>query len=136
MRIHSSNFRQLGFVAQPTLAEMAAVAQARTGTAHRQSSSTTWAAARCWRRRFGLAPGSMVQESLAAGADIVTFSGDKLLGGPQAGLIVGKAELIATMRRHPMARALRVDKMTLAALDATLLSYQRGRAWSTFPSGR
>ena len=134
MRIHSSNFRQLGFVAQPTLAEMAAVAHARTGDGAPAiliddlGSGTLLETA-----RFGLAPEPMVQESLAAGADIVTFSGDKLLGGPQAGLIVGKAELIETMRRHPMARALRVDKMTLAALDATLLSYQRGRALVDIP---
>ena len=134
MRIHSSNFRQLGFVAQPTPAEMAAVAHAPTGAGAPAiliddlGSGTLLETA-----RFGLAPEPMIQESLAAGADIVTFSGDKLLGGPQAGLIVGKAELIETMRRHPMARALRVDKMTLAALDATLLSYQRDRALVDIP---
>lgn len=134
MRVHSSNFRQIGFVTQPTLAEMAAIAHDSHDDRPAPiliddlGSGTLLETA-----RFGLAPEPMVQESLAAGADIVTFSGDKLLGGPQAGLIVGKAELIATVRRHPMARALRVDKMTLAALDATLLSYQRGRALDEIP---
>jgi L-seryl-tRNA(Ser) seleniumtransferase len=75
----------------------------------------------------------MVQESLAAGADLVTFSGDKLLGGPQAGLLVGHGELVAKLRRHPLARALRVDKITIAGLQATLLHYLRGEAVREVP---
>ena len=86
--------------------------------------------------QFGLAPEPMVQSSVRAGADVITFSGDKLLGGPQAGLIVGKAEFIAELRSHPLARALRVDKMTLAALDATFGAYRRGRAADEIPVWR
>jgi L-seryl-tRNA(Ser) seleniumtransferase len=138
MRVHSSNFRQIGFVTEPRLEELAEIVHAQYGEAGEPAlliddlgSGTLLATA-----DYGLAPEPMVQESLAAGADIVTFSGDKLLGGPQAGLILGRAELIAHLRRHPMTRALRVDKMTLAALDATLRSYRRGRAAEEIPVWR
>jgi L-seryl-tRNA(Ser) seleniumtransferase len=110
LKVHPSNFRIDGFTAQPSVAELAAigvpvVADIGSGLL----------------RRHPLLPGEPDAGSwLAAGAALVTASGDKLLGGPQAGLLLGRADLVAQLARHPLARALRVDKMTLAALEATL----------------
>ena len=129
MRVHASNFKQIGFVAMPSLADLAELAHAQNVILIDDLGSGTLLET----SRYGLAAEPTVQASLQAGADLVTFSGDKLLGGPQAGIIVGRKSLLAQLRRHPMARALRVDKLTFAALDATLRSYQRGRATEELP---
>jgi L-seryl-tRNA(Ser) seleniumtransferase len=132
MRIHTSNFRLTGFVHETSLAELAALGRARGVPVLDDLGSGTLLPT----ARYGLAPEPTVQESVAAGADLVTFSGDKLLGGPQAGLIVGRAALVERLRRHPLARALRVDKTTIAGLEATLLAYLRGRATEEIPIWR
>jgi len=132
MRVHSSNFKQIGFVTMPTLAELTAVTHARGLLLIDDLGSGTLLDTAA----YGLAPEPTVQASVRAGADLITFSGDKLLGGPQAGIVVGRAELVAQLRRHPMARALRVDKLTLAALEATLHSYRRERAVQELPVWR
>jgi L-seryl-tRNA(Ser) seleniumtransferase len=132
MRIHTSNFQLVGFVHETSLAEMAAVGHEHDVPVLDDLGSGTLLDT----APFGLAPEPTVAQSVAAGADLVAFSGDKLLGGPQAGLLVGRADLIATLKRHPLARALRVDKTTIAGLEATLLSYVRGRAVEEIPVWR
>jgi L-seryl-tRNA(Ser) seleniumtransferase len=136
MRVHSSNFKQIGFVTMPDLAELAEVVRRHNSSRAGEPLlliDDLGSGSLLDTSVYGLAPEPLVQESLAAGADVVTFSGDKLLGGPQAGLILGRKGLIDRIRRHPLARALRVDKLTLAALDATLRSYLRGRATEEIP---
>lgn len=133
MRVHASNFQQLGFVTKPSLAQLVEIAQAVEWPGPPLVIDDLGSGTLLDTAPFGLSPEPTVQESVAAGADIVTFSGDKLLGGPQAGLIVGKAELIERIRRHPLTRALRVDKLTLAGLEATLQAYRRGSALEEIP---
>lgn len=129
MRVHFSNFRQLGFTAEVGLADLVSLAHSQGLLVVDDLGSGTLLDTTL----FGLSSEPTVQASVAAGADLVAFSGDKLMGGPQAGLIVGRAELIARLRSHPLARALRVGKMTLAALNATLRHYLRGDALSALP---
>jgi L-seryl-tRNA(Ser) seleniumtransferase len=129
LRAHHSNFRIIGFTSEPPLEEI-------TALAHRQGVlviDDLGSGALLDTTRFGLAHEPMVQESLAAGADLVCFSGDKLLGGPQAGIIVGKAELVAKLKKHPLARAVRADKLCLAALSATLMHYLKDEVERTIP---
>ncbi len=130
--VHSSNFRLVGFVHEPGVAELARVAREKGVllVVDLGSGALLDTAA------FGLGHEPTVQDCLGAGADLVTFSGDKLVGGPQAGIVVGRGELIAELRQHPLARALRVDKLTIAALSATLASYLTGRAVEELPVWR
>jgi L-seryl-tRNA(Ser) seleniumtransferase len=129
LRVHSSNFKQIGFVEEAPLEELAQLAHA-----HRlYAVDDLGSGALIDTAAYGLAHEPMVQESLRAGMDLVAFSGDKLLGGPQAGILVGKRALIDLLKRHPLARALRADKLTLAALVATLLHYRRGEALDKVP---
>ena len=132
LRVHSSNFRQIGFTAEVSLAELVVLGQAHDLPVVDDLGSGTLLDTTA----FGLACEPRVQDSVQAGATLVTFSGDKLLGGPQAGLIVGRKDAIAHLRSHPLTRALRVDKTTLAALAATLGHYLRGDAVETIPVWR
>ena len=117
LRVHTSNYRIVGFTAEPTLEELATLAHERGAILVDDLGSGALSDLDLFAEEPAL------QESIAAGCDIVTFSGDKLLGGPQAGIAVGGAVSIETMRRHPLARALRIDKLDLAALDALLRLY-------------
>lgn len=119
LRAHQSNFKIIGFSSEPGLEELVALAR-KFGVAVLDDLGS---GALLDTARFGLAHEPTVQESLAAGVDLVCFSGDKLLGGPQAGILVGKADLINKIKKHPLARAVRADKLCLTALCATLLHY-------------
>ena len=132
LRAHRSNFRMTGFVTDPTLAEMAGLAHSRGLLVGNDLGSGTLLDT----ADYGFSHEPTIQESLTAMADIVSCSGDKLLGGPQAGIILGRADLIAQLRRFPLTRALRVDKTTLAGLQATLLHYVKGEAIREVPVWR
>ncbi len=132
LRAHSSNFRIIGFTAEPGIGELAEIG-ARHGL---PVVDDLGSGALLDTARFGLGHEPMVQESLASGAALTLFSGDKLLGGPQAGILAGRAELVAKAREHPLARAVRADKFTLAALEATLIHYLRGEAEREVPVWR
>ena len=132
MRAHTSNFKLIGFTHQPDLAELVELAHQYgvpflddLGSGCLLDTSI-----------YGLSHEPMVQESLSAGVDLVCFSGDKLLGGPQAGIILGKADLVAKLKRHPLARAIRADKLCLSGLTATLQHYLKGDAEQSIPVWR
>jgi L-seryl-tRNA(Ser) seleniumtransferase len=128
-RAHRSNFDIIGFTTEPNLEDISRVAHdAQIPMVDDLGSGSLLDTA-----AYGLGHETTVQESLAAGADLVCFSGDKLLGGPQAGIIVGKSNLIAKLKSHPLARAIRADKLALAALSATLLHYLKNEATKKIP---
>jgi L-seryl-tRNA(Ser) seleniumtransferase len=132
LRVHTSNFRIIGFAESPSLSDLASLAHERGLLLLDDLGS----GALLNTTQFGLGKEPTVQESLDAGADLVFFSGDKLLGGPQAGIIAGRRDLVDKLRRHPLARALRLDKMTIAALTATLTHYVKNEALEKVPVWR
>ena len=127
LRVHPSNFKVTGFTDKPSLEELVALSQ-RTGIPLVEDLGSGCLVDLS---EYGISEPT-VRQSVEVGVGIVTFSGDKLLGGPQAGIIAGKKDLIARVRRHPLFRALRVDKLTIAALEATLGAYLRA-AWEEIP---
>jgi L-seryl-tRNA(Ser) seleniumtransferase len=125
LRVHQSNFRVVGFTEQPPLAEAARLAERHGLVLVDDLGSGVLEELR---------DEPSARDSLAAGAHLVCFSGDKLLGGPQAGIVAGRADLVERLRRHPLQRALRADKLTLAALEGTLALYRNPpRAWAEIP---
>jgi L-seryl-tRNA(Ser) seleniumtransferase len=132
LRVHSSNFRIVGFAESAGLDELSALARRKNLLVLDDLGS----GALLDTAKYGLAHEPTPMESLQAGADLVCFSGDKLLGGPQAGLIAGKRAAVARLRKHPMTRALRVDKVTLAGIQATLLHYMKDEATKEIPVWR
>ncbi len=129
LHVHHSNFKIIGFTEEPPLSELVKLGNRYDIPVIDDLGS----GALLDTSRFGLAHEPMVQESLKAGAALVSFSGDKLLGGPQAGILAGRTDLIQKIKRHPLARALRVDKLCLAALSATLLHYLKDEAEREIP---
>jgi L-seryl-tRNA(Ser) seleniumtransferase len=132
LRVHPSNFRLEGFVEAPDPAALATLAHDHGALVVDDLGS----GALLDTAGYGLAHEPTPSERLAAGADVVTFSGDKLVGGPQAGLVVGRAELIARLRKDPLARAMRPDKTILAGIAATLALYRAGVATREIPVWR
>ena len=132
LKVHASNFRVEGFTAEVGMRELVELGD-RLGVAvlHDVGSGSLLPT-----DRYGLAHEPMPQESVSAGMGLVFFSGDKLLGGPQAGIVVGRRELVSRLARHPLARAVRIDKLSLASLTATLTHYLKGEAEQEVPVWR
>ncbi len=132
VRAHSSNFRTIGFTTEVPVPELVELADWKTIPLIDDLGS----GALLDTAQYGLAHEPTVQESVAAGAHVICFSGDKLLGGPQAGIIVGKEQYVQPLKKHPLARALRIDKLDLAALSATLVHYLKNEATQKIPVWR
>jgi L-seryl-tRNA(Ser) seleniumtransferase len=132
MRVHSSNFRLMGFTNEVSLEELVSIAKKHNLLVLDDIGSGSLLDTTA----FGLAPEPMVQQSVKAGASLTFFSGDKLLGGPQAGIIVGEKQYVEKLKRHPLARALRVDKTRLAGLAVTLMHYLKDEATTKIPVWR
>jgi len=130
LKVHQSNFRQVGFTGQVPVAELATAAHAHGLLCLEDLGSGCLIPP----AELGLAPEPTVAEAVAAGVDLVSFSGDKLLGGPQAGIVVGRRELIDRLAADPLARAVRCDKMTLAALELLLRTYLEVDGWRQIPT--
>ena len=129
LKVHPSNYRIVGFTAAPSIPELADLAHRNEILLYEDAGS----GALFDLSEYGLNDEPVNSQSIAAGADVVTFSGDKLLGGTQSGLIVGRREVIERLRKHPLYRALRVDKLIYAALEATLESFRRGTFLQEIP---
>jgi L-seryl-tRNA(Ser) seleniumtransferase len=129
LKVHPSNYRIIGFTAAPSLSELAELAHRNDILLYEDAGS----GAIFNLSEYGLTDEPIIIDSIKAGADVVTFSGDKLLGGAQSGLIVGRGEVVESLRKHPLYRALRVDKLIYAALEATLEAFRRETAFEEIP---
>jgi L-seryl-tRNA(Ser) seleniumtransferase len=132
LKVHTSNYRVVGFTAAVSSRELAELGRARGIPVMEDLGSGCFVDL----TRHGFPYEPTVPEVVASGVDLVSFSGDKLLGGPQAGIVVGRAELVERLARNPLNRALRIDKFTIAALEATLYAYEAGTALTTIPTLR
>ncbi len=132
LKVHTSNYRVVGFTADVSSRELVELGRQRGLPVMEDLGSGCFIDL----RPYGFPYEPTVQEVVASGVDLVSFSGDKLLGGPQAGIIVGRRELVAQLKKNPWNRALRIDKLTLAALEATLYAYDAGQARETIPTLR
>jgi L-seryl-tRNA(Ser) seleniumtransferase len=129
MRVHPSNYRIIGFTASPSVAELSSLAHEAELPLYEDAGSGVLSDL----SKYGLSDEPVISQSIDSGADVVSFSGDKLLGACQAGLIVGRSKIVSRLKKHPLYRALRADKLALAVLEKTLESHRRGLAMEEVP---